>query len=89
MSLLFPELRSLFLQKKQGSTSLASDLLQGHDSTSKHDALEAIDILVRYKTTVHDFTDEIIEFWPLPRLIMQRYQFDDAEQLNEWLDTFA
>lgn len=68
------------------SGNLGSALLSGHDEESKQEALAAIDILVRYKTIVHEFTDEIVSFWPLPRRIMDRYQFSDVEQLNDWLD---
>jgi len=52
----------------------------------KSDALVAVDALLEFKFTVHKFTDEIIESWPLAQHIMGRYHFDDAEQLNEWLD---
>ena len=76
---------SLFSQANK-KASLSSSHLVDYDETGKQDALDAVDILIRYKSTVHDFTDEIIEFWPLPRRIMDRYHFDDAEQLNEWLD---
>jgi len=76
---------SLFSQANK-KASLSSSHLVNYDETGKQDALDAVDILIRYKSTVHDFTDEIIEFWPLPRRIMDRYHFDDAEQLNEWLD---
>lgn len=76
---------SLFTQAKKNKPLSASHLTE-HDEIGKQDALDAVDILIRYKATVHDFTDEIIEFWPLPRRIMDRYHFDDAEQLNEWLD---
>ena len=85
MTLLSNIYNSLFTQMKQNS-SLSSSLLAEHDEVGKQDALEAVDILIRYKSTVQDFTDEIIEFWPLPRRIMDRYHFDDAEQLNEWLE---
>ncbi len=63
--------------------------LQGHDDASKQDALDAVDILVQYKATVHEFTDEIVAFWPLPRRVMERYHFDDTDQLNEWLDNIS
>jgi hypothetical protein len=76
--------RSFFTQEQ--ATSLAACKLQGYDLNAKQDALDAVDILVKYKTGVHEFTDEIVEFWPLPKKVMQRYSFDDAEQLNEWLD---
>jgi len=79
---------SLFAKTKK-ETSLSASHLIDHDDAGKQDALDAIDILVQYKATVQDFTDEIIEFWPLPRRIMDRYHFDDAEQLNEWLDGLA
>ena len=79
---------SLFSQANK-KVSLSSSHLVDYDETGKLDALAAVDILIRYKSTVHDFTDEIIEFWSLPRRIMERYHFDDAEQLNEWLDGFS
>lgn len=87
MALSLRQFSSSFFSNREEVNPLATAQLQGHDSTSKHDALEAIDILVKYKNTVHDFTDEIIEFWSLPRHIMERYQFDDADQLNEWLES--
>ncbi len=76
---------SLFSQARKSSLSASN--LTDYDKASKQDALAAVDILIKYKATVHEFTDEIIEFWPLPRRIMDRYHFDDAEQLNEWLDS--
>jgi len=69
--------------------TVGSFQLQGHDELSQQDALDAIDILLLYKNTVHEFTDGIIEYWSLPQRIMERYQFDDAEQLNEWLDNLS
>jgi len=66
--------------------TLATSLLIGHDEISKQYVHQAVDLLIEYKSTVHDFTDEIVGFWPLPQRIMDRYQFDDAEQLNEWLE---
>lgn len=89
MTLSILQFSKYFSLNKQDVKPLAQAQLLGHDSSNKLDALEAIDILLRYKTTVHDFTDEIIEFWSLPRRIMERYQFDDAEQLNEWLESFS
>ncbi len=65
---------------------LADTDLSGYDATTKQLAQEAIEVLKCYKDHIHDFTDEIIEFWALPQKIMDRYQLDDAEQLNEWLD---
>jgi len=85
MSLSLQIFPSFFSQIKH-SGNLASAVLSGHDEESKQEALEAIDILVKYKTTVHEFTDGIVDFWPLPRRVMDRYQFSDVEQLNEWLD---
>lgn len=79
---------SHFSQTNKNASLSASHLID-HDDASKQNALDAVDILIRYKSTVHDFTDEIIEFWPLPRKIMDRYRFDDVEQLNEWLDGFS
>ena len=73
-----------FHQKKK--VNLASNELCEHDEEGKDDAILAVDTLLKYKTTVHEFTDEIIEFWPLAQRVMNRYDFDDAEQLNEWLD---
>ena len=79
--------RTFFIQK---NFILAADSqLVGHDNSSKQDALDAVDILVDYKTGVHEFTDEIVEFWSLPKKVMERYHFDDAEQLNDWLDGFS
>ncbi|OQK17381.1 hypothetical protein AU255_05740 [Methyloprofundus sedimenti] len=89
MTLSLQQFSSQLFSTKRKNSSLANAQLHGHDMANKHDALEAVDILVKYKTTVHEFTDEIIEFWPLPRRIMERYQFDDAEQLNEWLDKLS
>ena len=79
---------SLFSQSRN-KENLASNQLQDHDQAGKYDALAAVDILLQYKLTVHEFTDEIIEFWPLPRRVMDRYHFDDAEQLNDWLDNLS
>ncbi len=76
---------SLFIHTNK-KISLSSSRLVNYDEASKLDAIAAVDILIRYKSTVHEFTDEIIAFWALPRKVMERYRFDDAEQLNEWLD---
>ncbi len=65
---------------------LEGDDLSGHDLTCKQHALEAVDLLKEYKNNVHDFTDEIVDFWSLPQKVMNRYQLDDAAQLNEWLE---
>lgn len=89
MALSLRQFSSHFFSNKHELNPHSNSQLQGHDLTSKLDALEAVDILVTYKTTVHDFTDEIIEFWPLPKRIMDRYQFDDADQLNEWLESLS
>jgi len=86
MSLSLQIFPSFFSSQLKHSHNLAAALLSGHDESSKNEALEAIDILMKYKATVHEFTDEIVEFWPLPRRIMERYHFSDVEQLNEWLD---
>ena len=79
---------AIFAKNKQ-NTDLSTSHLTEYDEAGKQDALDAIDILIKYKSTVQEFTDEIVEFWPLPRRIMERYHFDDAEQLNEWLDRLA
>ena len=76
----------LFFPKKP--IGLASSSLRRHDKEGKQEALDAIDILVKYKSNVHEFTDEIINHWSMPRRIMERYEIDDVEQLNEWLDNF-
>ena len=89
MTLSLQKFSAHFFSNKQDVNPQNNSQLRGHDLTSKLDALEAVDILVKYKTTVHDFTDEIIEFWPLPKRIMDRYQFDDADQLNEWLESLS
>jgi hypothetical protein len=88
MSLIIKPIQFSFFSNNKETGTLATAQWQGHDITSKFDALDAIDALVIYKETVHEFTDEIIDFWSLPRRIMERYQFDDAEELNEWLDDF-
>jgi hypothetical protein len=82
-------LSALFLPNKRSGLSLAVSTLASHDQTDKLDTLKAVNVLVEYKTKVHDFTDEIVEFWALPKQIMERYQFDNVEQLNEWLDTLS
>ena len=79
---------TLFSLMKKNST-LDKAALRGYDEKSKQDALNAVAILQKYKTNVHDFTDAIVDFWPLPRKVMERYHFDDVEQLNEWLDDMA
>ncbi len=86
---LFQYLNTHFLPNKRASLSLAASKLVGHDQIDKQNALKAVYVLVEYKATVHDFTDEIVEFWPLPRLVIGRYHFENAEQLNEWLDTLS
>ncbi|BCG64620.1 MAG: hypothetical protein methR_P2407 [Methyloprofundus sp.] len=78
-----------FFSHLKETVGLAKSQLQGHDDASKQHALDAVDILVQYKATVHEFTDEIVAFWPLPRRVMERYHFDDADQLNEWLDNIS
>lgn len=85
MKLLSKIYNAVFSQEIEG-TDLSSSLLTDYDAMSKQNALVAVDILIQYKSTVHEFTEEIIEFWSLPRRVMARYHFDDAEQLNEWLD---
>lgn len=77
---------SLFSHKTE---TLAASHLLGHDEADKQQALEAIKILIKYKSTVHDFTDEIVEYWSLPKRVMLRYHIDGVEQLNEWLDDFS
>jgi len=79
--------RTFFTQKK--STLAADSQLVGYDSSNKQEALDAVDVLVDYKTSVHEFTDEIVAFWSLPKKVMERYSLDDAEQLNDWLDGFS
>ena len=79
---------TLLLHNNNGNT-LATSQLIGHDEISKQFVYQAVEVLLKYKLTVHEFTDEIIDFWTLPRRVMARYQFDDADQLNEWLDNLT
>ncbi|NOQ63402.1 MAG: hypothetical protein GQ582_02680 [Methyloprofundus sp.] len=65
---------------------LATSSLSGHDKASKERALQAIEILKEYKLNVNQFTDDIIDFWSLPKKVMERYHFSDVTELNEWLD---
>ncbi len=65
---------------------LATTLLSGHDKASKKVALQAVEVLKEYKSNVHEFTDDIIDFWSLPKRVMERYHFGDVTELNEWLD---
>ncbi len=58
-------------QKRAG---LSASQLMNFDEAGKQDALEAVDILIKYKSTVHEFTDEIIEFWALPRTRCSSFQ---------------
>ena len=88
MTSLFQYPSSFFPHLKE-EVSLAQSHLQGHDNAGKQEALDAVDILLTYKATVHEFTDEIVDFWALPRRIMERYHFDDANQLNDWLDDLS
>jgi hypothetical protein len=88
MASLLQNYHSIFSHAEK-NTSLSSSYLTDHDEMGKQNALDAVDILIRYKTTVHDFTDEIVGFWPLPRRVMDRYHFDDSEELNEWLDSLS
>ncbi|MFW5444250.1 MAG: hypothetical protein ACKE51_08105 [Methylococcaceae bacterium] len=85
MSLLFQQKNSFFSRVKENKSLDKAELL-GHDEASKQNALNAVAILQKYKTNVHEFTDGIVDFWPLPKRVMERYHFDDVEQLNEWLD---
>lgn len=85
----FTQLQSLFFSKNKKHTSLNASTLRGHDEYGKQEALDAIDILLEYKSTVHEFTDEIIAHWSTPQKIMDRYEIDDVEQLNEWLDSLG
>jgi len=74
---------SIFSTETGGMTT---NLLRGHDEASKQEARQAVNILKQYKLKCHEFTEEIIELWPLPRKVMERYQINDVEALNEWLD---
>jgi len=74
------------LNSTQEPKKLVHSNLLGHDKLSKQYAIDAVNILIQYKKNVHEFNDVIIDFWPLPQRVMQRYQFDTAEQLNSWLD---
>lgn len=84
MSLLqrsYPGISTMTEAGAQGTT-----LLSGHDKASKKAALQAVEVLKKYKSNVHEFTDEIIGFWPLPKKVMERYHFDGVNELNEWLE---
>lgn len=70
----------------KGNISPDTAELRDHSEEGKTDALCAVAILQEYKTNVHDFTDAIIDFWELPKKVMERYHFDDVDELNEWLD---
>ncbi|NOR68858.1 MAG: hypothetical protein GQ532_04045 [Methylomarinum sp.] len=63
---------------------MMTNLLCGHDEESMHDARMAVDLLQQYKEKCHEFTSAIVDFWPLPREEMERYQVNDVEELNEW-----
>lgn len=75
-----------FLSRIKRNLSLDKAELRSHDQAGKQYALDAVAILQEYKTNVHDFTDGIVDFWLLPKKVMDRYHFDDVDQLNEWLD---
>jgi len=77
------------LFEKKAANSLVLSDLQNHDELGKQHAVDAVNILIKYKKTVHEFTEDIIDFWPLPKRVMTRYQLDNAEQLNEWLDDLS
>ena len=83
------QLHQTFFSHRRETETLATSHLLGHDEASKQHALEAVKILIKYKASVHDFTDEIIEHWTLPKRVMLRYHFDEVEQLNEWLDNIS
>lgn len=81
-----PLIDSFFSHKRE--TLATSDLL-AHDEFGKQEAQHAVDILIKYKSEVHEFTDDIVAFWPLPQKVMARYHINDVDQLNEWLDDFG
>jgi len=66
--------------------AMATNSLSGHNEASKQGARLAVDLLKQYKSKCNEFTDAIVDFWPLPREVMERYQINDVEELNEWLD---
>jgi hypothetical protein len=74
-----------FFSPETTHASLVATLLSGHDQASKKSAQHAVDILKKCKSTVHEFTDEIIDYWSLPRSVIERYHFDGVTELNEWL----
>ena len=50
-----------FFSPETTHASLVATLLSGHDQASKKSAQHAVDILKKCKSTVHEFTDEIID----------------------------
>ncbi len=83
----FQQLINSFFSRNN-ETLATADLL-GYDESNKQYAQDALEVLITYKSKVHDFTDEIVAFWPLPRKVMARYHIDDVDQLNEWLDDLS
>ncbi len=81
-----PLFDSFFSHKRE---PLATTDLLAHDEMGKQDAQNAVEILIKYKSKVHDFTDEIVAFWPLPQKVMARYHINDVDQLNEWPDNLS
>lgn len=77
---------STFFSWMKKSITLDKAVLRGYDEKGKQDALFAVAVLKKYKANVHVFTDAIVDFWPLPKRVMERYHFNEVEQLNEWLD---
>ena len=69
--------------------SLDKSALSDYSEEGKEDALCAVAILQNYKSNVHDFTDDIVNFWSLPERVMARYHFNDVDELNEWLDNMS
>ncbi len=70
-------------------SQLASSQLRSYDQLGKQEALDAIDILIKYKSTVHAFTNSIVDYWSLPQRVMERYGINDVDQLNDWLDDLS
>ncbi len=77
------------------SISLLSSLIKdqqaqkeicGYTQQDKQNARTAVDTLCRYKRMYGNFTERHLSSHPLVSEVMQRYQFRDIHELNQWLD---
>lgn len=86
---MFSILLDKLTSQTENNSILAYSQLRGYDSTGKQEALDSVKILIKYKSTVHSFTDSIVAHWSLPQRVMERYSIDDVDQLNDWLDDLS